>query len=277
MKRRLVSLSSFSLVAVAVLMTACGGGSDSPPAAPAAPATVAVTALTPTPSTGNSSTGTTQAGSLQYMVFDANSATTGVGTVATAAITTAGNGTITFPAAAPFSSGLVISDSNANQGGVFPSNTAGGVSDAGNVFFYCSAGQSTQASGEPVAQGGEYVAFSGNTTADTDVAYLYGKTFSEKNCTNAPNTFTFGDGKGNLTLSIKQFDNTAGPSLTAAQLLNAFTAGGVTLTVGTGATATVRARSYSSVVAGVTHHFVALILDESQAGGVKHTSVLYTP
>lgn len=256
-------------------LVACGGGggSDAPVASVAAPTTVTVSAPQSPPSTGNTSAGISQSGSLQYLVYDNTSPTTGTGTTATAAVDATAK-TITFPSAAPFATGLVIGGITTESVTLNGATGVGGTSYSGNVFYFCSTGSSTKAVDEPAAMAGEKVAFSGNVTPLTNVAILYGKKYNEQNCTNAPNTWTFGDGNGNLTLSLKQHNGSAGPTMTAAEVTTAFSAAGVTLTTGMAAGANVKLRGYASVEGGVTKYLVAALLNE---GGTLHTVLLYLP
>jgi len=270
-------LATLALMGIALgSLVACGGGSSTPAASVAAPTTVTVTAPQTTPSTGNTSTGISQTGSLQYLVYDNTSPTTGLGTTAVGAVNSTAR-TITFPSAPPFAGGLAIGGLTTASITFNSTPEVGGASDSGNVFLFCSAGKSTAAAGEAVARAGVRLGFSGNAVALTNVAFLYGKTVSETNCTNVPSTWTFGDGNGNLTLSTKEFGGSVGIAMTAAQLTAAFSAAGFTLTTGNAAGANVKFRAYSSVESGVTKYLVATLVTATAIGGTNFTSLLLVP
>lgn len=274
--KKLIQFST-AITGLSLALLGCGGGGSDAPAAPTVvpgPTTVAVTAPPAPPSTGNTSAGIGQSGALNYLVFDNTSPTTGTGTMATGTVDATAK-TITFPAAPPFSTGLVVGNITANGSPTFNGSDAGGTSDEGNVFVFCSAGFSTQAVDEPAARAGQKVAFSGNTVALTNVAFLYGKKYNEMNCTNAPGTYTFGDGNGNLTMAYAESNGQAGPTLTAAQVVSAFSASGYTFTSGDATGGNVKFRAYSNTESGVTIYNVAVLL--TQPDGLTTTSVLYLP
>lgn len=269
-----------AIAGLSLALVGCGGGggSDAPATATTTvpgPTTVTVPAPPATPSTGNTSTGINQTGTLNYLVYDNTSPTTGTGTTATGTVDATAK-TITFPAAAPFTTGLVVAQPSDGQT-TFNGTGAGAASDALNLLNFCSAGLSTQAVDEPAARTGQKVAFSGNTVALTNVAVLYGKKFNELNCTNATNTFTFGDGNGNLTMTITDAGGVVGQTLAAAQVTSAFSASGYTVAAGAGSAsgANIKLRAYSNTESGVTHYNVAFLL--TQANGFAASSLMYLP
>jgi len=257
----------FAVMALAALLTACGGGGGS--GGSTGPVSVPVTP-TPTPSAGNTSSGTTQTGSLQYLVFSSGSATvassTSNGTPIAAAIDATAN-TITFPAGtAPLSAGLTIGAAGTNNPTFNSIASVGGTGAQGNGFLWCGAGIPPSVTRQ-VSQAGTIVGISGNMTALSDIAPLYGRTFTKRDCAGDVVTVRFGDGNGNMTLQVNSL-----PAWTPAQVLAAFTSSGVQLDANT----VIRLKAYSITISGTaTTVIVALIHDNSGNSGAIDQAALF--
>lgn len=274
------------LALAASSLVACGGGDDASTPTQI-PTTVTVTPGQSTPSVGNTTSGTTGSGNLNYLVYSNTDLTTGTATAATAQILAVPNGStfttrITFPAAAPFASGLVIDDAHSggpnwptditpadsliklSGGGPFnmswPSGNGTGLLAQGNFFVFCANGPAAPTIAEQAARTGAQVAISGNFSPMDNVAVLYGKIFKRFDCAGITTT-SFGDGQGHLTM------NGDGLNLSEAQTVQAFSADGYAPTAGQ----TVKRRAYSIVTEGRTRYAI-VALDNR---GYPYASVLY--
>jgi hypothetical protein len=273
--------------AIALVLTACGGGEPDVPQAGAAPgpATFAVAAPPPPPVMPGDSTGATQAnqtGTLHYMVFGAVNVAGGWPSGSVGTITRdATKHDISLPA---LSSSLVIRKDLTNpaavetwsgvpgNGGVlnmpWPAGSGGGLLSNGNFLVYCAGGTSSQVvlpampASELYARINAYVFVSGNFVGMNNIAPLYGKTFKRFDCTDsAPNT-TFGDRNGNLTMAFGAL------SLSPADVVAAFSSAGFSI-----AGSNYKRRAYQITINGETQY--AIVALDTDALGNPTASVLY--
>jgi hypothetical protein len=238
--RRLLAATGFAASALltSLALTACGGGGDSGSTPPASPPAAATPTAPPAPTITTPATAAT-AGTLQMLGFNGAATTTqGV------SITGSGNTSVmTFVSPSFTLTGAVTSSP------VWSAN-GGRVRASGNVVSYCSAGsKAAYGSGDTPYQQGQYVYFSANLTAVTDITELRGHTFYEFSCAaTGTNYSTAINSDGSLT----RIDQAGTATLTAAQAAQFFSAAGFIGTDGNN----YKVRAYKVIDSGATRYFL---------------------
>jgi hypothetical protein len=236
----------FTALSAAVL-TACGGGGDSTPAATTSLSSITAATIS-LPSATSSVAGAGIAGNLDFLKFNnTTNQSTESATITGSGLTSV----MAFPTSAFSVTGA--DSSGGGSGSTFFSNSyTGSTYAAGNVVAVCTSGTSASIvpSTELAIRAGQSIFISANLVPMTSLAAAAGSQFKTFNCANTADTniSTF-NSDGTITNS-----NGSG-NLTAAEVAGAFSSAGTTI-----GGANVKARSYRYAVNSTTNRYFTVLI-----------------